>query len=81
MFHYVNSALSVVLRENTIMYQHYRMQDGKLSGLFNVAGVCNVCVSKLVFSFNYGAAFPLISWYMRALLYFEVFSDHNSYVQ
>lgn len=31
----------------------------------------NVCVSRLVFSFNYGAALFLISWHMGALIYFE----------
>lgn len=30
-----------------------------------------VCVSKLVFSFNYDTASLLISWYVGALIYFE----------
>lgn len=30
-----------------------------------------MCVSKLVFSFNYDTASLLISWYVGALIYFE----------
>lgn len=82
-FHCINCALLVILRENIMMYQHYRIQDGKLLGLFNVAGVWTCVFFKLVFSFNYGTAFLLISWYMGALIYAEAtlfFSDRNSYV-
>lgn len=57
----------------SIMYQHYRIQDKKLSGLqYLMLQVCvNVCVSKLVFSFNYETAFLLISRYIGTLIYFE----------